>query len=93
MKNLTVRYFAMFREHAGISEETLELDAETAINNRLDNAPDGRIRLKADDTAFSWNLGVLVEPGHHRSVLPPCYDAAMRTESILGHGAERCVND
>ena len=30
MKRITVRYFAMFREHAGVGEETLELDATTA---------------------------------------------------------------
>jgi molybdopterin converting factor small subunit len=30
MKRITVRYFAMFREHAGVGEETLELDASTA---------------------------------------------------------------
>ena len=27
MKQITVRYFAMFREHAGVGKETLELDA------------------------------------------------------------------
>ena len=46
----------------GVSLLYGKLEAETAINNRLDNAPDGRLKLKADDTAFSWNLGVLVEP-------------------------------
>ena len=30
MKQITVRYFAMFREHAGVGKETLELDAATA---------------------------------------------------------------
>ena len=30
MKTITVRYFALFREAAGISEETLQLDAATA---------------------------------------------------------------
>jgi len=29
-KAITVRYFAMFREHAGVSEETLSITAETA---------------------------------------------------------------
>ena len=29
-KTITVRYFAMFREHAGIAEETLRLEAATA---------------------------------------------------------------
>ena len=30
MKSITVRYFAMFREHAGTGSETLVLDATTA---------------------------------------------------------------
>ena len=30
MKRITVRYFAMFREHAGVGEETLDLEATTA---------------------------------------------------------------
>ena len=30
MKTITVRYFAMFREQAGIDEETLSLEATTA---------------------------------------------------------------
>ena len=30
MKTITVKYFAMFREHAGLSEEVLSLDAVTA---------------------------------------------------------------
>jgi long-chain fatty acid transport protein len=46
----------------GVSLVYGKLEAETAINNRLDGAPDGRIKLKADDTAFGWNAGVLVEP-------------------------------
>jgi molybdopterin synthase sulfur carrier subunit len=32
MKTLTVRYFAMFREHAGLDEETLSLHASTAAD-------------------------------------------------------------
>lgn len=29
-KSITVRYFALFREHAGVDGETVELDADTA---------------------------------------------------------------
>jgi len=29
-KTITVRYFAMFREHAGIAEEILQIDVGTA---------------------------------------------------------------
>jgi len=32
MKTITVRYFAMFREHAGLDEETLTLDATSAAD-------------------------------------------------------------
>ena len=32
MKKITVRYFAMFREHAGLDEETLTLDATSAAD-------------------------------------------------------------
>jgi len=31
-KAITVCYFAMFREHAGVSEETLSITAETAAD-------------------------------------------------------------
>ena len=31
-KAITVRYFAMFREHAGVSEETISIAAETAAD-------------------------------------------------------------
>jgi molybdopterin converting factor small subunit len=30
MKTVTVRYFALFREQAGIDEETLTVEADTA---------------------------------------------------------------
>ena len=39
MKTITVRYFAMFREHAGIEEETVSLDAATAAD--VPPAPNG----------------------------------------------------
>ncbi|MGD2075920.1 MAG: outer membrane protein transport protein [Gammaproteobacteria bacterium] len=46
----------------GVSLVYGELEAETAINNRLDGGADGRMKLKADDTDFGWNAGLLVEP-------------------------------
>jgi len=46
----------------GVSLVYGKLEAETAINNRLDSAADGRMRLKADDTAVGWNAGLLIEP-------------------------------
>ncbi len=32
MKTITVRYFAAFRERAGLSEESLSIDADTAAD-------------------------------------------------------------
>ena len=32
MKSVTVRYFAVFHEHAGLDVETLQTDAETAAD-------------------------------------------------------------
>ena len=32
MKTITVRYFALFRESAGVAEETLRLDAATVAD-------------------------------------------------------------
>ena len=32
MKAITVRYFAMFREHAGLDQESLQIDASTAAD-------------------------------------------------------------
>jgi long-chain fatty acid transport protein len=46
----------------GVSLVYGKLDAETAINNQLDGDPDGRIKLKADDSDFGWNAGLLIEP-------------------------------
>lgn len=46
----------------GVSLVHGELEARTAINNRLDPGADGRMKLKADDNAFGWNAGLLVEP-------------------------------
>ncbi|MGD8842433.1 MAG: outer membrane protein transport protein [Gammaproteobacteria bacterium] len=46
----------------GVSLVYGELDAQTNINNALDSRPDGRMKLKADDTDVGWNAGVLLEP-------------------------------
>ena len=46
----------------GVSLVYGQLEAETAINNRLDAGTDGRMKLKADDTDIGWNAGLLIEP-------------------------------
>lgn len=65
MKSITVRYFAVFREHAGVGEETLELDAATArdvfeaTRQRHGSAePDGHCKVAINDQMTNWDAPV-----------------------------------
>ena len=65
MKRLTVRYFALFRERAGIGEETLELDVETAGDvfeqTRLrhgSSEPRGHCKVAINDAIVDWSAPV-----------------------------------
>jgi molybdopterin synthase sulfur carrier subunit len=65
MKRITVRYFAMFREHAGIDEEMLQLDAVTArdvfeaTRERHGSAePDGHCKVAINDHMADWDTPV-----------------------------------
>ena len=65
MKNITVRYFAMFREHAGLSEETLLLDAATAMdvyeqtrNRHGSTEPTGHCKVAINDEMAEWTASV-----------------------------------
>ena len=65
MKRITVRYFAMFREHAGVGEETLELDATTArdvfdaTRARHGSAePRGHCKVAINDHMTDWDAPV-----------------------------------
>jgi molybdopterin converting factor subunit 1 len=65
MKNITVRYFAMFREHAGLGEETLELDAATAMdvfeqtrNRHGSTEPTGHCKVAINDEMADWSSSV-----------------------------------
>jgi molybdopterin converting factor subunit 1 len=65
MKTITVRYFAMFREHAGLSEETLELDAATAMdvyeqtrNRHGSTEPSGHCKVAINDEMADWTASV-----------------------------------
>lgn len=65
MKTITVRYFAMFREHAGLAEETLELDASTAgdvfalTKARHGSAePVGHCKVAVNDTMADWSTAI-----------------------------------
>jgi MoaD family protein len=65
MKRITVRYFAMFRENAGIGEEVLDLDAATArdvfeaTRDRHGSAePNGHCKVAVNDHMAEWDTPV-----------------------------------
>ena len=65
MKTITVRYFALFRENAGVSEETLQLDAATAADvfkattERHGSAePLGHCKVAINDEMAEWETPV-----------------------------------
>ena len=65
MKTLTVRYFAMFREQAGVDEETLSLDAETAVDvfhatreRHGSTEPSGHCKVAINDVMADWDSPV-----------------------------------
>ena len=64
-KNITVCYFAIFREHAGIDGETLALDVSTAadvfarLQHRHGSAePLGHCKVAINDEMADWNTAV-----------------------------------
>lgn len=76
MKRITVRYFAMFREHAGVAEETLELDATTAHDvfeatrdRHGSGEPDGHCKVAINDHMATWDTPV--EDGDVVLLFPP----------------------
>lgn len=65
MKTITVRYFAMFREHAGLAEETLSLDAVTAKDvfeqtrhRHGSSEPNGHCKVAINDEMADWTSAV-----------------------------------
>lgn len=65
MKTITVRYFAMFREHAGIDAETLTLDAETTTDvfnatseRHGSREPSGHCKVAVNDVMADWDSPV-----------------------------------
>ncbi|NQV86127.1 MAG: MoaD/ThiS family protein [Woeseiaceae bacterium] len=76
MKTITVRYFAIFREHAGMSEETLQLDAATALDvfeltqaRHGSNEPMGHCKVAINDEMADW--GANVSEGDTVLLFPP----------------------
>ena len=62
MKTITVRYFAMFREHAGLEVETLTLDAVTAADvfsatqrRHGSSEPTGHCKVAINDVMADWD--------------------------------------
>jgi sulfur-carrier protein len=65
IKKLTVRYFAGFREHAGVDEETVSLAANTArdvfdlLKSRHGSAePLGHCKVAINDEMADWDSPV-----------------------------------
>ena len=62
MKTITVRYFAIFREHAGLDEEALTLDANTAADvfaatrqRHGSSEPSGHCKVAINDVMADWD--------------------------------------
>ena len=65
MKTITVRYFAMFRENAGVGEETLTLEAATAADvfaatkdKHGSSEPLGHCKVAINDVMADWDAPV-----------------------------------
>ncbi len=65
MKTITVRYFAMFREHAGLSEEILQLEIGTALDvfeqtreRHGSTEPGGHCKVAINDEMSEWTTTV-----------------------------------
>ena len=65
MKRITVRYFALFREHAGTGEESLALEVETARDvfeatrdRHGSHEPEGHCKVAINDHMAEWDDAV-----------------------------------
>ncbi len=75
-KSITIRYFAIFREHAGMDEETVSIDAETAgdvfeqLKERHGSSePLGHCKVTINDEMADW--GTAVNDGDTVLLFPP----------------------
>lgn len=75
-KKITVRYFAMFREQAGIDGETVDLDVETAADvykqlqhRHGSSEPLGHCKVAINDEMADW--GTAVNDGDVVLLFPP----------------------
>ena len=75
-KSITVRYFAIFREHAGLDEETVSLEVETAgdVFEKLkerhgSSEPLGHCKVAINDEMADWTSAV--DDGDTILLFPP----------------------
>ena len=75
-KTITVRYFAMFRENAGVSEETLSIAAATAADvfeatraRHGSPEPSGHCKVAINDEMADWES--TVDEGDIVLLFPP----------------------
>ena len=75
-KTITVRYFAMFREHAGLGEETLSMNVTTAQDvfeqtrsRHGSKEPNGHCKVAINDEMADWTSPV--EDGDTVLLFPP----------------------
>ncbi|MCH7853446.1 MAG: MoaD/ThiS family protein [Proteobacteria bacterium] len=75
-KSITVRYFALFREHAGIGEEQIDSDALTAgdlfaeLQDRHGSSePLGHCKVAINDEMADW--GAALKDGDTVLLFPP----------------------
>jgi molybdopterin converting factor small subunit len=64
-KTITVRYFALFRENAGVAEETISTDAHTAGDvfeetrpRHSSSEPTGHCKVAINDEMAEWDSPV-----------------------------------
>lgn len=76
MKTITVRYFAMFREQAGLDEESLTIDAATAADvyeatreRHGSGEPVGHCKVAINDVMADWDSPI--EDGDTVLLFPP----------------------
>jgi len=76
MKTITVRYFAMFREHAKMAQETLELDVQTARDvfeqtrsRHGSSEPIGHCKVAVNDEMAEWSA--VLKDGDTVLLFPP----------------------
>lgn len=64
-KTLTIRYFALFRENAGIDQETVDIDADSAgdvfaalVHRHGSSEPLGHCKVAINDEMATWDSPV-----------------------------------